>query len=212
MCSHKFMHGWHYFWEGKRGKHLIPIKTRHPHQGEAMQKNHSSSICSSVIKANGRYSWTLKSTFFPSLFTYAQLCLTLCNPMDCSPSGSSLHGIFQARILKQRCHFLHQGIFPTQGLNPCLLSLLNWPADSLPLHHLGKALSHFQDLEYQRDFQEVANLCQWGIFYAQTPMTGIFCQLCYLVHHVTWDRSMWLPYQYPNNNSYSPSFTGFLET
>ena len=26
-------------------------------------------------------------------------CLTLCNPMDCSPQGSSVHGIFQARIL-----------------------------------------------------------------------------------------------------------------
>ena len=25
---------------------------------------------------------------------------TLCNPMDCSPSGSSVHGIFQARILE----------------------------------------------------------------------------------------------------------------
>ena len=31
----------------------------------------------------------------------ALLCLTLCDPMDCSPSGSSVHGIFQARILKQ---------------------------------------------------------------------------------------------------------------
>ena len=30
----------------------------------------------------------------------AQLCLTLCDPMDCSPSGSSVHGIFQARILE----------------------------------------------------------------------------------------------------------------
>ena len=30
----------------------------------------------------------------------AQLCLTLCDPMDCSPSGSSIHGIFQARILE----------------------------------------------------------------------------------------------------------------
>ena len=30
----------------------------------------------------------------------AQLCLTLCNPMDCSPPGSSVHGISQARILK----------------------------------------------------------------------------------------------------------------
>ena len=27
-----------------------------------------------------------------------QLCPTLCNPMDCSPPGSSVHGIFQARV------------------------------------------------------------------------------------------------------------------
>ena len=29
-----------------------------------------------------------------------QSCLTLCNPMDCSPLGSSVHGILQARILE----------------------------------------------------------------------------------------------------------------
>ena len=29
-----------------------------------------------------------------------QSCLTLCNPMDCSPPGSSVHGILQARILE----------------------------------------------------------------------------------------------------------------
>ena len=29
----------------------------------------------------------------------SQSCLTLCEPMDCSPSGSSVHGIVQARIL-----------------------------------------------------------------------------------------------------------------
>ena len=28
-----------------------------------------------------------------------QSCLTLCNPMDCSPPGSSIHGILQARVL-----------------------------------------------------------------------------------------------------------------
>ena len=33
----------------------------------------------------------------PKLF---QSCLTLCNTMDCSPPGSSVHGILQARILK----------------------------------------------------------------------------------------------------------------
>ena len=29
-----------------------------------------------------------------------QLCLTLCDPMDCSPPGSSVHVIHQARILE----------------------------------------------------------------------------------------------------------------
>ena len=29
-----------------------------------------------------------------------QLCLTLCSPMDCSPPGSSVHGILQTRILE----------------------------------------------------------------------------------------------------------------
>ena len=50
-----------------------------------------------------------------------QLCLALCDPMDCSPSGSSVHGIPQARILEWVAMPLLQGIFPTQGLNMYLL-------------------------------------------------------------------------------------------
>ena len=38
------------------------------------------------------------------------------------------------------CHFLLQGIFPTQGLNLHLLCLLHWQVDSLPLYHLGSHL------------------------------------------------------------------------
>ena len=34
------------------------------------------------------------------------------------------------------CHALLLGIFPTQGLNPCLLSLLHWQAGSLPAESL----------------------------------------------------------------------------
>ena len=30
----------------------------------------------------------------------AQSCLTLSDPMDCNPPGSSVHGIFQARVLE----------------------------------------------------------------------------------------------------------------
>ena len=48
-----------------------------------------------------------------------QSYLTLCDPMDCSLPGSSVHGILQARRVGSHC--LLQGIFPTQGLNPGLL-------------------------------------------------------------------------------------------
>ena len=36
------------------------------------------------------------------------------------------------------CHTLLQGIFPTQGSNPCLLHFLHWQAGSLPLEPPGK--------------------------------------------------------------------------
>ena len=53
---------------------------------------------------------------------YVQLIyVQLCHLMDCSPPGSSVHGIFQARILEWVSHSLFQGISPTQGSNPGLL-------------------------------------------------------------------------------------------
>ena len=53
----------------------------------------------------------------------AKSCLTLCNPRDCSPSGSSVHGM-SGKNTGVGCHFLLQGIFPTQGSNLCLPCLL----------------------------------------------------------------------------------------
>ena len=65
-----------------------------------------------------------------------QLCSTLCSPMDCSPSGSSVHEILQARILEWVA--LLRGIFLTQGSSLSLLCLLHWQAGSLPLAPPGK--------------------------------------------------------------------------
>ena len=45
------------------------------------------------------------------------------------------------------CHFLLQGIFPTQGANLCLLRLLHRQADSLPLSHWGSPLSENSALQ-----------------------------------------------------------------
>ena len=46
-----------------------------------------------------------------------QLCPTLCNPMDCSPPGSSVHGILRARILEWlSCSPV--GDLPDPGIEP----------------------------------------------------------------------------------------------
>ena len=54
----------------------------------------------------------------------------LCDPMDYSPPGSSVHGILQARILDWVAMPSSRGSFPTQELNQCLLHLLHWQAGS----------------------------------------------------------------------------------
>ena len=66
----------------------------------------------------------------------AQFCLTLCNPKDCSPPGSSVHGILQARILEWVAISSSRGSFQPRD-RTCLLSLLNCKVDSLPLSHGG---------------------------------------------------------------------------
>ena len=62
-----------------------------------------------------------------------QLWLILCDPMDCSLSGVSVHGDSPGKNTGVGCHFLLQGIFPIRGSNSHLLSLLYWQAGSLPL-------------------------------------------------------------------------------
>ena len=68
--------------------------------------------------------------------THAQLCLTLCNPMDYSLPHSCLHGIFQERILQQVAISYSRGIFPIQELNLCLL---HWQEDSFTTVPPGEA-------------------------------------------------------------------------
>ena len=69
-----------------------------------------------------------------------QLCLTRCNPMDCSLPGSSVHGIFQTRILEWV-------VMPSSRVSSlprdraCVSEVyLHWQVDSLPLVPPGKSL------------------------------------------------------------------------
>ena len=95
--------------------------------------------------------------------SFAQLCPTLCDPIDCSPPGSSVHGIFRVRILEWFA--ICSGIFLTQGLNPPLLWLLHWQAESLPLSHLGKPHVWVVALSFlSKMTPAVATFVSWSMF------------------------------------------------
>ena len=71
-------------------------------EGEILIFPHPASVLGCVFLENWSKNFSAFLFLLP-LCAYVkllQLCLTLCNPMDCSPPGSSVHGILQTRILE----------------------------------------------------------------------------------------------------------------
>ena len=66
--------------------------------------------------------------------THAQACLTLCDPMDRSPPGSTIHGILQARIRSKLPVFPSPGDLPDPGMEPAIPVL---PGGVSTTTHLG---------------------------------------------------------------------------
>ena len=104
-----------------------------------------------------------------------QSCLTLCNPMDCSPPGSLVHGNSPGKRTGVGCHALLQGIFPTQGSNSGL------PHCGHTLYHLshqGRGTLQTNITGILGDclqclghivFAPVHGMCAFPIYTAQAP-------------------------------------------
>ena len=97
-------------------------------------------------------SWNLRFPFY-SIYSRLrvcmlslQLCPTLWDPTDCSPPGSSVHGILQARILEWVAIPFSRGS-SHPGMEPMSLCLLHWQAGSLPLVPPGKPILQTRCLE-----------------------------------------------------------------
>ena len=87
-----------------------------------------------------------------------QSCPTLCNPMDCSPLGSSVHGVFQMQEYWSELPFPSPGDRLTQGLKSCLC-LLHWQAGSLPLSHLESPEVNRHTFQFSSVTQSCPTLC-----------------------------------------------------
>ena len=97
-----------------------------------------------------------------------QLCPTLCDPVDCSPQGSSVRGILQPRILEW------VAISPLQGIEPCLLSLLHCRQVPYHLCQLGSLL----DYDYRPNIPATC-FCK-GNFAEIQPHLLVYCLLVLL--------------------------------
>ena len=85
-----------------------------------------------------------------------QSCLTLWDPMDCSPPGSSVHGILQARTLEWvAIHFFRRSSQPRH--QTCISDILHWHVSTLPQHHtsLQVARSSSGTLKFSCSFQKI---------------------------------------------------------
>ena len=80
-------------------------------------------------------SWNRVLVLFCLFVLVVKLYLTLCNPMDCSPPGSSLYRISQVRIREWvAISFSREPSWPRVS-NP---HLVHWQADPLPMSHQGR--------------------------------------------------------------------------
>ena len=89
-----------------------------------------------------------------NICVFSPLAMSDSDPKDCSPPGSSVHGIFQAKILKWVA--ISPRVSSQLGLNPSVLHFLHWQADSLPLSRQEAPNVH--TLHYSRQPQSPACL------------------------------------------------------
>ena len=86
------------------------------------------------IKLSLFFSWHNIANQLVCMLSCIWLFVTPCISLP----DSSVHGIAQARKLEWTAVPSYRGIFLAQGSNPCLLPLLHWQVDSLPLPPPGK--------------------------------------------------------------------------
>ena len=135
--------------------YLLLSLTRGRYSGPIAQSQ-GSDISHGFVPGHGRENWVNETAWGLSTISHGGahqieriwLWVDMCT-LECFVVSNSLwpFGLQAIRLLcpwdflgkntEVGCHFILQGIFPTQGRNPCLQHLAHWEAGSLRLSHLG---------------------------------------------------------------------------
>ena len=100
-------------------------------------------------------------TLFLIVVLVSQVCPTLCDPMNCSPPGSSVHGILQAGILEWLpCP--PPGDLPDSGIKPRSPAL---QVDSLPFEPLGNSIFIKKKIIFCLSYVTNISVCLFHVFF-----------------------------------------------
>ena len=132
------------------------------------------SLNTSIVTSLGLLSWDVR------VCLVAQSCLTVYDPMDCSPPGSSVHGILQARILEWVAMPFSRGssqprdrtqvsciaggfftVWATREAQYYWSGSLSLLQGNLPTQELSQGLLHCRQILYQLSHKESPRILEW---------------------------------------------------
>ena len=122
--------------QGRSQPGMIGIKSPNPsHPQRPLNCPHSVTVCLTYLLVTLRpQPWDQPGPVCACALSHVWLFVAPWTVAQQSPLSTGLPG----KNTVVDCHFLLQGIFPTYGSNLCLLCLLHWQMDSLPLVPSGK--------------------------------------------------------------------------
>ena len=101
------------------------------------------------------------------------LCPTLCNPMDCNPSGSSVRGDSPGKNTVVGCHAFLQGNLPSSGSKPRSPIL---QVDSLLSEAPGKPLL---GIWFVSNYFMIISSAMWNFFVFFSIKFGLHIRFCF---------------------------------
>ena len=131
----------------------------------------------------------------------AQSGLTFHDPIECSPQGSSVHGILQERILEWVAIPFSRGIFPTQGSNLGLLHCRQI------LYHLSHQVNPYTSIFNFRTYSQTLSQSGYRNLHPHQQFmrdsgSPIFPNTCYVnFSHSSWSgaNSSWFQLAFCDN-------------
>ena len=151
-------------------KSLLSFPLHHTGQGSSPSSDFGSCSSRPYLDIGGGSGWLV-----------TKLCLTLCDPMDCSPPGSFVHGILQARILEWVASPFSRGSSqPRDWIRISCTAhrfFANWATREAPsvTFHLPKSFPPLKTIWNVISLKNLSRFSRWSFIFSSACPWSHFC-------------------------------------